>query len=225
MLQKNNARSRGRKLKPSAEEKLRFASELVPQLARAIGPLCEVALHENTSTPPTIRAIGNNHISGRSRGDLMTRIDIDGKDVTHGDKPLFNYVSILPDGRKIRVSLIPLTDEGEVIGYIAVNFLIHDLEVAMQALSVLATPEPRHEAIKEKFLSPKQVIVEAAKEYVRMVGRPIALLDKRERIEFLKQLKDRGVFRMRGAIGSVAALLGVSRTAIYDYLSKLDDPA
>ncbi len=206
----------------SAEEKLCFLEELVPLLARAIGPLCEVVLHENTTNPPTIRAIGNGHITNRSQGDLMIQIIIDGEDKTKMEAPLFNYGSIMPDGRKIRVSLIPLKDKGDVIGYISVNFLVHDLAIAIQALSVLTSPEPHDEAIKENFISPKQLVANVAGEYVHALGRPISLLDKRERIEFLRQLKERGVFSMRGATVEVAHLLGVSRTAIYNYLSELD---
>lgn len=215
-------RSRKTPISRSAEEKLRFLEDLVPSLARAIGPLCEVVLHENTTNPPTIRAIGNGHITNRSKGDLMTQIIIDGEDKTKMEAPLFNYGSIMPDGRKLRVSLIPLKDRGEVIGYISVNFLVHDLAIAMQALSVLTSPEPHDEAIKENFISPKQLVNDVANGYVHALGRPIRLLDKRERIEFLRQLKGRGVFSMRGATTEVAQLLGVSRTAIYNYLSELE---
>lgn len=204
----------------SAEAKLRFAEELVPQLARAIGPLCEVVLHESTSNPPTIRAIGNGHITNREVGDLMTQIIVDGEDATNRDTPLFNYESVMPDGRHLRVSVIPIADSGKVIGYIAVNFLIHDLAIAMQALSVLAKPEPHAEAIDEKFTSPRQIIADMANEYVHKSGRPIALLDKRDRVQLVQQFKERGVFRMRGAMTDVAQLLGVSRTAVYNYLSE-----
>ena len=206
----------------SAEAKLKFLEELVPQLARAIAPICEVVLHENTSSPPTIRAIGNGQVTNRSVGDLMTQIFVNGENASNRDTPLFNYVSTMPDGRQIRVSLIPVFDEDEVIGYIAVNFLIHDLAVAVQALSVLARAEPHAEAIQETFTSPREVIEKIVDEYLHMSGRPVALLDKRERIELVRLLRDRGVFRMRGAVDEVTQLVGVSRTAVYNYLSEAD---
>jgi predicted transcriptional regulator YheO len=47
-----------------------------------------------------------------------------------------------------------------------------------------------------------------------------ALLDKSERIDLLRHLRDRGVFHMRGAADYVASVLRVSRAAIYNYLRE-----
>ncbi len=53
--------------------KLDLPSDLIPKLARAFAPVCEITvLHDNSTFPPTIRAIGNGHVSGRSVGDSMT---------------------------------------------------------------------------------------------------------------------------------------------------------
>jgi len=206
----------------SAESLFEFLEDLVPQLARAIGPLCEVVLHQNTSRPPTIRAIGNGHVTNRSVGDLMTQILVNGDDDTNRSSPLFNYVSTMPDRRHIRVSVIPIRHSGEIIGYFAVNFLVHDLEQAIQALSILTRPEPHAETIVENFISPRQVISQTAAEYLRSKGRTIAMLSKNERIDIVSHLKSRGVFRMRGAVEEVASLLQISRTAVYNYLSVSD---
>lgn len=208
-----------RRRRPAAERKLDLLADLVPSLARAVGPLCEVVLHQNTSSPPTIRAIGNGHVTGRAAGDLMTQIIVDGKDDTKRTSALFNYMSTMPDGRHIRVSVIPVRHGRRIIGYIAVNFLVHDLEVAVQALTVLSKPEPHEVAIEENFTSPRQVIIQTANEYLHVQGRPLALLSKKERIALVKHLKMRGIFQMRRAADEVAALLGISRAAVYNYLS------
>ncbi len=36
----------------------------------------------------------------------------------------------------------------------------------------------------------------------------------------IRELKERGVFITRGAVDEVASMLGVSRTAIYNYLNE-----
>jgi len=200
---------------------LDLLAELIPPLARAVGPLCEVVLHQNTTSPPTIRAIGNGHVTGRTVGDLMTQILVDGRDDTKREDALFNYMSTMPDGRQIRVSVIPVRHGKQVIGYIAVNFLVHDLEVAMQALSMLSKPEPHDFAITENFTSPRQVITQTATDYLRTQGRTLALLSTQERRDLVKHLKGRGIFQMRKAVDEVAGLLGISRAAVYNYLSAL----
>jgi predicted transcriptional regulator YheO len=216
----SGAGRRSRAVPDSTEAKLSLLDEFVPMLARAIGPLCEVVLHENRSRPPTIRAIGNGHISGRFVGDLMTKVFVDGKDVSDLKTPLFNYLSRLPDGRQHRVSLIPILDRGKVIAYVAVNFVVQDIVLAQQALSLLVNAEPREEAIEEAFLTPRDVIQKLVDERLHDQGRLAALLDKSERIELLRYLRDRGVFRMRGAVDDVASMLRVSRAAIYNYLRE-----
>jgi predicted transcriptional regulator YheO len=217
------SKSRAQASDVTAEAKLELLDDLVPKLARAIAPICEVVLHQNTSRPPTIRAIGNGHVTGRTVGDLMTQILINGEDVRDRSTPLFNYLSKVPDGRQIRVSLIPITHDGRVIAYLAVNFLVQDLAMARQALSVLVQAEPHAEAIEEKFLSPHDVIEKSVDDFLHTSGRPVELLEKRERIELIRRLRDRGVFSMRGAVDEVASSLGVSRTAVYNYLNEVDE--
>lgn len=219
---KGGSKERERTTDITAEAKLALLEDLVPKLARAIAPICEVALHQNTSRPPTIRAIGNGHVTGRTVGDLMTQIFIDGVDVRDRTTPLFNYLSKIPDGRQIRVSLIPVMHDERVIGYLAVNFLVQDLAMARQALSVLVQAETHAEAIEEKFLSPHDIIEKIFDEYLHASGRPVALLHKSQRIGLIRRLRDRGVFSMRGSVDEVASMLGVSRTAVYNYLNEVN---
>jgi len=231
--QANSARvveDRGRKkrlrkspnnMNSDAEAKLLLLEDLVPKLARAFTPNCEVVLHQNTSRPPTIRAIGNGHISGRTVGDLMTQVFIDGKDVWDLSSPLYNYRAIVPDGRKTRVSLIPIIHEDVVIAYLSLNFVVSDLENARQVLSLLTQTEPHPEVIEEKFIWPHDIIEKSVNEFLHICGRPIATLRKEERIELVRLLRDRGVFGMRGAVDEVATILRVSRTAVYNYLNSV----
>lgn len=218
---KRSAKPASRHSRSAAEKKLDLLAELMSPLARAVGPLCEVVLHQNTTSPPTIRAIGNGHVTGRMVGDLMTQIFVDGRDDTNREDALFNYMSTMPDGRQIRVSVIPVRHGKRVIGYIAVNFLVHDLEVALQALLMLSKPEPHDFSITENFTSPRQVIMQTANDYLRTKGRTLALLSTSERMELVKFLKSRGIFQMRKAVDEVAGLLGISRAAVYNYLSAL----
>jgi len=217
---KPHSRRAGGSLDLGAEAKLAFLSELVPLLARAISPLCEVVVHECTSDPPTIRAIANGHVTGRMVGDLMTKIDVDGTDATNSKSPLLGYPAKTPDGRQLRVSLIPISHQAEVIGYLSFNLLVQDLVVAQQALALLVQGEPRSERIEETFLSPRDVISRIVGEFVRLAGRPVALLDRLGRVDLVQRLRDGGVFGMRGAVDEVASVLGVSRTAVYNYINS-----
>jgi predicted transcriptional regulator YheO len=203
-----------------AEAKLAMLAELVPQLARAIGPNCEVVLHDNRWTRPTIRAIGNSYITGRKTGDLMTRTIVGGVEVHDQSKPIFNYAAKTPDLKQLRVSLLPIKHGGAVIAYISVNYLVHDLLLARQALALLTKTEP-HGRVVEQYFSTHDVIGTMIEESLDHRGRPAQLLTRAERIELLRCLKERGALNMRGAVEQIASSLNVSRATIYNYLQEI----
>lgn len=214
-------RKRSSKRAAGADLKLELLAELVPQLARAIAPNCEVALHDASTDPPTIRAIGNGHVTGRSVGDRMTQVAIDEVPMKSIDMPLFNYHSRTPKGQEVRNSLLPIRHEGEVIGYLAVNFLIHDLLLARQVLSFLSGAEPQVSPIKDPF-DGAQSASSLFDGYLETLGCTAAGLGREQRLALVRHLHRRGAFAMRGAVEEVARKMGVSRTTIYNYLSSID---
>jgi predicted transcriptional regulator YheO len=60
-------------------------------------------------------------------------------------------------------------------------------------------------------------IVEKA---IRERGRPAESLTRQEKLELMRTLRARGALNVRGAIRRIAARLGLSRTAVYNYLRQ-----
>jgi len=201
--------------------KMALLEELVPQLARAIAPGCEVVLHDARTRPATIRAIGNAHVTGRGVGDFMTLIAIDDVEEATVTEPLYNYISPTPSGARARVSVLPIRHEGEIIGWIAVNFLVEDLLTAQQAISFLVQSEHPGQRIRETFLANRSPAA-AFDECLGAFGRAASQLGRAERIALVGQLRERGVFALRGAVDDVAQRMGVSRTTIYNYLALVE---
>lgn len=206
---------------PIAEAKLALLAKLVQQLARAIGPNCEVVLHDNRWAQPTIRAIGNSHVTDRQIGDLMTRTVLDGVEIKDHAEPVFNYAARTPDNKRLRVSLLPIVHENLVIAYLSVNYLVEDLELARQTLTVLTNAEP-HSQVFEQYLSTGDVIDAIIEKTVCSLGRPAQRLSRSERIELLRRLKQNGALNMRGAVERIARALNLSRAAIYNYLREIN---
>lgn len=204
---------------------MQLLEELVPQLARAMAPSCEVALHDAATWPPVVRAIGNGHVSLRKVGDRMTRVGVAGRELEPIEEPLFNYVSRNPDGVQCRTSLLPVRHAGEIIGYVAVNFLVQDLMAAQQVLSYLVGPEPQAVPIKDPF-DPSLSAASLVDAYLERVGTSVRGLGRSGRLDLIRHLHGRGAFAMRGAVEDVAHKLGVSRTTVYNYLAEFDaEPA
>ena len=54
----------------------------------------------------------------------------------------------------------------------------------------------------------------------RELGAPLGALDREGKQRAVKLLADRGAFRLRKSVEEVAALLGVSRFTVYNYLNR-----
>lgn len=207
----------------AAEERIEFLADLLPQLARAIGPLCELVLHERTNGELRVKAIANNHISHRTVGGPPGVIIHNGKEIHDPQDALFNYTGLTEDRKRLRCSLIPIRCDGEVIGAICVNFLVHDLQNASDALGALLQVEAGSSQVQE-FVPANGDILEGIVELaLRERGRPAHALTKPERLELIAILRARGALSVRGAIGRIADRLGLSRTAVYNYLRELDE--
>ncbi|WIW57063.1 PAS domain-containing protein (plasmid) [Mesorhizobium mediterraneum] len=214
----NGAHQLGERNTPCVQDVLEVLAQLVPQIARSIANDCEVALHDNRTSPPRILAIGNGHVTRRTIGDLMTRIAIGETEMHDMREPLYNYSSIGPDGRQLRVSLLPIMIGGKTIAYLAINYATGDLLMAQKAIAQLTRTEPHPKEILETFLPSSLPLRHVISRQIEESSRPPHLLDREDRIELVRRLHGQGVFQMRGAVRETAARLGISRTAVYYYL-------
>jgi len=58
----------------------------------------------------------------------------------------------------------------------------------------------------------------------RELGAPLGALSREDKQRAVKLLAARGAFRLRKSVEEVAALLGVSRFTVYNYLNRSDPP-
>lgn len=206
----------------AAEIKLAVLEDLLPQIARAIGPICELVLHDSRDGSPKIRAIANSHISNRKVGGPMGRIFVDGSEIENFDQPIFNYMGRTQDGKTLRCSLIPVHHEGRVIGLICVNFLIHDLAIARDAISALLRMEGQTDNVSEYVPSQLDLFEEILQECLSQRGRSAELLSREDRLSLMGELKSRGALSVRGAVGRLSRRLGMSRTTVYNDLKAIE---
>lgn len=221
LTQAGTQRKKRGQISAEAELKLQLIEELVPQIARAVGPICEFVLHEWVGDRSRIRAIANAHISGRKTGGPMGRVFVHGTEVHDFKHAIFNYNGSTQEGGSLRCTLIPILHEEVVIGVLCVNFLTRDLVVARDALSTLLKTEDETDSFSEYVPNPPDVFDEVFQECLNRQGWSPSLLSRRERLMLLSELKSRGVLRVRGAIDRLAARLGTSRTTIYNDLKEV----
>jgi predicted transcriptional regulator YheO len=81
------------------------------------------------------------------------------------------------------------------------------------------TPE---DAVPELFMPDVESMLGIhINEVVEGYAVPVALMKKEDKLVVVRQLDERGVFLVRGAVNAVAHALGVSRYTIYNYLEEI----
>jgi len=210
---------------------------LVDFLADLLGPHCEVVLHVIEEGEPYIQKIRNSHISGRKKGknsDVVgTRLPAKSRDIDY----IVNNYENAPTGLEIKTNTYFIhTPRGELIGMLCINF---DLSLPLMAqnwlkgfLGEMATASPGSAPCAESKGLPgqeapaktdmfKSLSKDIIQEVIREQDAPVERMTPEERIQILRVLKSRGVFRIKYAVREVAQSLNISEPSVYRYLKEL----
>ena len=66
------------------------------------------------------------------------------------------------------------------------------------------------------------LLIRVIKESIDSVGIPVAQMTKRDKMEGIKLLKDRGALKIQRAVDVIAKYYCVSKFTIYNYINELD---
>lgn len=198
---------------------------IVDGLRAAIGPDCEVVLHDLRSSDRTIIAIAGavtNREIGGPPTDLLLRLMHEGETEAHA----VNYETRTQDGKVLRSSTLFLKDEtGTVIGSLCINVditYIRHFRTWVSSFCAVGRDSPNAASSTEHFARDvREVLEDAISDALDVVGVPAAALRKADRIRVVGVLASKGIFSIRGSAMQVAERLGVSRASIYNYLEGM----
>lgn len=197
---------------------------VVEGVAKTFGKNCEVVLHDFTNLPSSIISIENGHVTGRSVGSPMTEVGLQAIRKGDMDGSILNYTGKSTDGRALKSSTMFIKDEKEkVIGCFCINFDISELVVSQNALAEIIQTEEK-EDVKTKDNQSNcinDVLSNIVTKTLEELGKPVAYMNKDEKVNIVKKLDDQGAFLIKGAIDYVAKVLCVSRYTIYNYLDEI----
>jgi len=229
--------SKRSKLPPEivAERKLLSSAlhAIVPMLGGITGPHVEVVLHDLTRPEASVIAIANGHVSGRTIGaSILTGPKGDKGFVsataalTQSGAPVHsvieNYLTVTEDNRVLKSGTVVFRDSsGEPFIALCLNADMSNFQMVHawlgQFLQPLQQPSQAEMEKPEMDVLMEEIISDA----VRRNGKPISLLNKREKTLAVQQMQQRGLFIVKGGVERAAAALGVSRYTIYNYLEAL----
>jgi len=215
-------------------------SLLVDFLGRTLGPDYEIALHDLEKKQPSIVAIANGHISGRTIGAPLTNIamQIIAERTYKTQNYQLNYRGLSEGGKLLRCSTFFIKDEHDALtGLLCINFddsryrelseqifsLCHPDDYAEENITVGDIPVSLENSEQETFYSS---IAAAADDALNSVMNnssvPTDRLTQDEKMEIVALLSRKGVFMLKGAVNEVAEKLSCSPASIYRYLGKLN---
>lgn len=201
-----------------------FMTQLMDMLEQQLGSHTEVVLHDlKKDYANTIVDIRNGHITGREVGGTGSNLGLEVLQGTVKDGNRFNYITQLRDNRILRSSSLYIKDdEGSLIGCLCVNT---DITESVKLESYLK--EMNHYDInaadkQEVFVTEVNQLLEyLLQEGQKLVGKPAGVMNKEEKLQFLKYLNDKGAFLITKSGERIQSFLGISKYTMYTYLDMI----
>lgn len=190
-------------------------------LSATFGNNCEVVLHDFSDLNNSIVAIENGHVTNRDKNSKMSDHSLQQVKAGNTEKDTINYSGKGSDGRVIKSTTMFIRDDDDkVIGCLCINFDITELTLAKKAIEGLVNFDQQPEKEDKTSKKINDVLSEVVQSKLDEIGKPIAYLNKDEKVKIVNQLDGQGVFLIKGAIDYVADILCVSRYTIYNYLDE-----
>lgn len=193
----------------------------------------EIALLDLREGKRCITAIANGQNSGRTVGapltDLALKIIKEG--IWKKEPYLLNYSGLTKDNRPLISSTFFIKEGQELLGMLCLNVdtqIYQQLCQSILKLGGLSIDSPSSKFIDlpvehtETFTNDiGDIIASAMPDYIMENRIPADRLTQDEKISIVKQLNEKGVFMIKGAVSEAALKLNCSDATIYRYLSKI----
>lgn len=208
------------------------AKRIADAIGQTLGPSCEIAVHDLRNPTHSLVHLVNGHVTGRQIGapirDLIYRV-LPNMDSKQGG--LFNYQTVLDDGRRLKSSTCLLRNtEGAPLVAFCVNLDVTHLEAAARILGELTTVDQGSSQAVDWGTDSRgatdndevtEILRHLVINIVRPAGRAPENLSKQDRLAIVEFLDKKGAFRIKGAVPLVARELGTSEPTIYRHIDEV----
>lgn len=200
----------------------------VDALAETFGKNCEVVLHDFTKPHQSIVKIAHGHITGRDVGGPATDLILSylGRKAPKIES-LINYRTKTRKGAELKSTTVFIRDaRGKIVGALCINIDITPY-ISLRNLSeqfCLRSEIEEGEQFPEKFESNvDHLINELLEQSIKKIGKPIVHMRKEDKLQIIRDLKENGLFLIKGSAKRVSQELNVSLATIYKYLEEIQE--
>ena len=200
-------------------KRLELLRQVAAGIAAQFGSGCEVVVHDLSRHPDhSIVAIFNGHVTGRKVGDGASHVVLEqlrSQDQTTKDH--LCYLTKTPDGKILKSSTIYIRNSrGKVAAILAINYDIPRLMMVENAIAdLISTPQP---AEPEKIVNVNDLLEELIQQSVALVGKPVVLMNKEDKIRAIQFLSQNGAFLVTKSGDKIAKYFGISKYTLYSYI-------
>lgn len=199
---------------------------VIKGLAKTFGPKCEFVLHDLRHPRTSVIAAENTGVTGRKIGEGIRDLVWDVlSSPDFKEDMLLNYTSGGLDGKSIKSSTILIREpDGEIIGALCVNYdlsIVHDLKRTLDDFARVNDIDlPREKVVELQNASVMDILEQLISKTIDEYPRRAEEMSKEDKINIVRFLDEKGVFRIKGASDSVAERLSVSKSTLYAYLES-----
>ncbi len=204
--------------------RLEMLKQIADALAAQFGPSCEVVVHDLNAqnAEHSIVYIVNGHVSGRRVGDGPSKVVME--QMLHSDKTPRDHLAYLtrtPDGKILKSSTIYIRNsKGKVTAILSINYDISALLMVENAISgIVSTPAVgQEEQERITIVNVNDLLDELIEQSVALVGKPVALMNKDDKVKAIQFLSQHGAFLITKSGDKVAKYFGISKYTLYSYI-------
>lgn len=203
---------------------LQFLFQLAKGLSRQFGPNCEVVVHDlaTNDQDSSIVAIENGSVTGRKVGDGPSHVVLE---ALRGGRENLNdhlcYLTRTKDGKILKSSTIYIRDDdGAAIGIFGINYditLMLAMEENLRSFTMTDTPQQEPERISRNVAD---LLDELIDQSVALVGKPVALMTKEDKVKAIQFLNNTGAFLITKSGDKVCKFFGISKYTLYSYIDE-----
>ena len=203
--------------------RLTVLKQIADNIASVFGPDCEVVIHDLKTQEPehSIIYIVNGQVSGRKIGDGPSGAVFDAVNSRKKKnlKDRTSYLMTTSDGKTLKCSTSYIHDDDGTLHYVfGINFDITKLTLIDSTLHALVTAANQNDKPKEITHNVNDLLDHLIEESVRLVGKPVALMNKEDKVTAIRFLNDAGAFLITRSGDKVAAYFGISKYTLYSYI-------
>lgn len=202
---------------------LDFLERLSKAIAAQFGTHCEVVVHDLKSgdMEHTIALIENGHVTHRKKGDGPSLVVLEALKESDPDKltDSAGYLMKTHDGRILKCATVFLRDENGVPeGVLSINYDITELLMAERAIDAILHHEEEKTAPERIPQSVNELLDDLIEQSVRLVGKPVAMMSKEDKIKAIAFLNNAGAFLITRSGDKVSKYFGISKYTMYSYI-------